>query len=266
MRLPVRFLLVPLVAASLAMPGLTAPSAAAERKPDATIKTRTIDAGFSVDPALKLYPDLYRRLLADGKRELEKWHVAADKDFRENPDMFKNGRSYEFGRAYDQRSAIQGYVSVVFTDYSYSGGAHPNHFTDTLLWDAHAHKFINIHPFFKETRTDGPALRTLAKAIRDAVVADKKKRGMSAEEANDPSWVGSIKPALAKLGAIALAPSTEADKSCGFIVYFPPYAVGSYAEGDYIEFVPWTAFKAHLSPDGARLFGGTRPAEDAKRD
>ena len=196
---------------------------------------------------------------------MAKWRAYADKDFRENPNMFTDGRSYEFGRAYDQRSAIQGYVSIMLTDYSYSvGAAHPNHFIDTLLWDTHAKKFINIRPFFKDTRTGGPTLCKLARAIHDAVVADKKKRGMSAEEANDPSWIGDIKPDLTKIGAIALAPSTEHDKSSGLIVYFPPYAVGSYAEGYYVEFVPWTAFKMHLSAAGARLFGGTRPPGDAK--
>jgi hypothetical protein len=253
--------------AALAIALLTATPAAAapKQKPDVAINTRTIEANVTIDPALKAHPDLYRRLLAEGKRELEKWHAAADKDFRENPDMFKDGRSYEFGRAYDQRSAIQGYVSITRNDYSYSGGAHPNHFTDTLLWDAHAHKFINIHPFFKETSANGPALRTLAKAIRDAVVADKKRRGMSAKDANDPTWIGGIKPALTNLGAIALAPSTEPGKSSGLIVYFPPYAVGSYVEGDYIEFVPWTAFKTHRSAAGERLFGGKRPPDDAKR-
>ncbi len=260
MRFLLRVLLAPLIAASLGLPAV-----AAERKPVATIKTKTIDAGFSIDPALKAYPDLYRRLLAEGKRDMNKWHAAADKDFRENPDMFKDGRGYEFGRAYDERSAIQGYISVTVNDFSYSGGAHPNHYTDTLLWNTHAHRSINIHPFFKEMRPNGPALRSLAKMMRDAVIADKKKRGMSASEAADPTWVGGIKPDLTKLGAIALAPSSEPDKSSGLIVYFPPYAVGSYAEGDYIEFVPWTDFKTHLSALGQRLFGGTRPPDDAKR-
>ena len=143
--------------------GLCLPAAAAERKPDATIKTRTIDAGFSIDPALKAYPDLYRRLLAEGKREMEKWHAAADKDFRENPDLFKDGRGYEFGRAYDQRSAIQGYVSIMRNDYSYSGGAHPNRFTDTLLWDSTRPSSSTSVPSSRKRRTDGPALRTLAR-------------------------------------------------------------------------------------------------------
>ena len=180
--------------------------------------------------------------------------------------MFKDGRSYEFGRAYDQRSAIQGYVSITRNDYSYSGGAHPNHFTDTLLWDAHAHKFINIHPFFKET----PHERTgLAHACQGDPPTrwSRTRRSAACRPRKLTIRVGSasIKPDLTKLGAIALAPSSEPDKSSGFIVYFPPYAVGSYAEGDYIEYVPWTAFKSRLSPAGIRLFGGERPPGDAKR-
>jgi hypothetical protein len=262
MRVPLRLLLASAIAASLCLPALAAP----ERKPDATIKTKTIQANVSIDPALKAYPGLFPRLLAVGKREMAKWRVDADKDYRENPQMFTDDRYYEFDRSYDQRSAIQGYVSIARNDYSYSGGAHPNHFVDTLLWDVKARKFINIHPFFKETRTNGPTMRTLATVIRNAVVADKIKRGMSAKEANDPMWVGDIKPDLTKIGGIALAPSTEHDKSSGLIAYFSPYAVGSYAEGYYIEFVPWTAFKAHLSAAGRHLFGGARPPADAKRD
>ena len=34
--------------------------------------------------------------------------------------------------------------------------------------------------------------------------------------------------------------------------------------GGRTVFVPWTAFKEHLSPQGIALFGGERPAEDAK--
>lgn len=263
MRLPVRFLLIPLIAISLAIPAL----AASQRKPDATIKTKTIEASVSVDPALHAYPGLHDRLLAEGKREMAKWHADADKDFRENAKLFRELQGYEFDRTYDERSAIQSYVSITRTDYSYStGAAHPNHFVDTLLWDTKAKKFISIRPFFKETATNGPTMRTLADAIRGAVVADKMSRGLSKEEANDPTWVGNIKPDILKIGAIALAPSTEPDKSSGLIVYFPPYAVGAYVEGFYIEFLPWTVFKAHLSPAGAHLFGGARPPGDAKRD
>lgn len=261
MRFSFRVLLAPMIAACLCLPAV-----AAERTPDATIKTKTIEASVTIDPALKAYRGLYPRLLAAGKREMAKWRAAADKDYRENPDMFRNGRGYTFERSYEQRSAIQGYVSILRFDYSYSGGAHPNHFIDTLLWDVKTDKLVSIRPFFDETRTNGPTMRTLATAIRAAVVAAKKARGMPPDVANDATWLEDLKPDLTKIGAVALAPSTERDKSSGLIVYFSPYAVGSYAEGDYIVFLPWSAFKTHLSRAGAALFGGRRPPGDAKRD
>ena len=262
MRLTVHCLLAPLIAAMLCWPA----TAATPQKPDVAIKTKTIEASVTIDPALKAYPGLYSRLLAEGKREMAKWRADADKDFRENPDMFRDRRSYEFERSYQRDSAIQGYVSIARTDYTDSVGAHPNHYTDTLLWDTKARKFISIRPFFKETRPNGSTLSALATAIKDAVVAAKIAHGISAKEANDPMWIGNIKPDLTKIGAVSLARSTEHDKSAGLTVYFSPYAVGPYVEGDYTVFVPWTAFKTHLSHLGARLFGGTRPKSDADKD
>jgi len=42
--------------------------------------------------------------------------------------------------------------------------------------------------------------------------------------------------------------------------------MGSYVEGDYSAFVPWTYFKDDLSAEGASLFGGERPEGDEKND
>ena len=245
---------------------LSAP-AAAETKPAAAIKTRTIEASVTIDPALKAYRGLYPRLLAAGKRAMAEWRAEADKDYQENPTLFRDGRGYSFERSDEERSAIQGYISIVRGDYSYSAGAaHPNHPVDTLLWDTRAAKFISIRPFFDETSANGPTMQTLAAAARAAVLAAKKARGIPPDIANDPTWLDGIKPDLTKIGGVALAPSSERDKSAGLLFYFSPYAVGPYAEGSYIVFVPWTAFKAHLSRAGAALFGGARPPGDAKRD
>jgi len=243
---------------------ILATPAAAKDKPDAALKTKTIDASVSIDPALKAYRGLYSRLLASGKHEMEKSRGKADKDYRENPTLFSDGRRCEFDRTYQERSAIQGYVSIVRTDYSYTvGAAHPNRVIDTLLWDSKAGRFISVRPFFKETRTGGPTMRALAAAVRTAVLAEKKARGIPQKLAEDPMWMKDVQPDLTKIGGLALAPSTERDKSAGLLAYFSPYAVGPYVEGTYTVFVPWTVFKAHLSPAGVRLFGGTRPPGDA---
>ena len=64
---------------------------------------------------------------------------------------------------------------------------------------------------------------------------------------------------------MSLTPSTEPGKSSGLTFHYSPYAVGSYAEGEYIAFVPWEKLKPYLSPEGVRIFGGARPKDDEDR-
>jgi hypothetical protein len=89
--------------------------------------------------------------------------------------------------------------------------------------------------------------------------AEKKKRGA---EGTDPSAIEAIEPKLLKIGPVSLAPSTEEGKSAGLTFHYAPYAVGSYAEGEYIAFVSWETLKPYLAPEGARIFGGARPKGD----
>lgn len=242
---------------------LAAAARAEDVKPAAKLETKTIEASVTIDAALKAYPGLYDNLLAEGRREMAKWRADADKDRKEMPDIFRD-RRYSFERSYSERSAIGRYVSVERTDYMDSLGAHPNHRTDTILWDTGAKKRISIRPFFKETADDGPTMQTLAKAIRAALVVAKKARDIP--DADKDPGIDNVKPKILSIGAIALAPSTEKNKSSGLITYFSPYDVGAYVEGGYTVFVPWTAFKDHLSAEGAALFGGERPTDDAKKD
>jgi hypothetical protein len=242
---------------------LAGSASAQDAKPAATVNTKSIEASVAIDDALKAYPGLYDNLLAEGRREMAKWRADADKDRKEMPDIFK-GRRYSFERTYSERSAIGRYVSVERTDYMNSLGAHPNHGTDIILWDSEARKRVSIRPFFKETADGGPTMQTLAKAIRAALVTEKKARDIP--DADKDPGIDNVKPNILSIGGIALAPSTDKGKSSGLIAYFSPYAVGAYVEGGYIVFVPWTAFKDHLAAEGAKLFGGGRPADDAKKD
>jgi hypothetical protein len=101
------------------------------------------------------------------------------------------------------------------------------------------------------------------KAMRQGVIAsldaEKKKRGA---EGTDASAIEAIEPKLLKIGPVSLAPSTEEGKSSGLTFHYAPYAVGSYAEGGYVAFVPWETLKPYLTPDGVRIFSGARPKDD----
>jgi len=253
--------------ALLALLVLAGPAIAAdEPKPVMSVDDKAIEASVVIDPALKAFPPLYERLLASGKREYDKARAEAKAEIKATPELFSDGRKFFYKRTDRLRSAVGAYVSVVRSDDTYEGGAHPNHVIDTLLWDAKAGRFINIKPFFKEMADGGPTLTLLARLIRAAVAAEKKARDIEVADPDTDEWLSNVKAKITDIGGVALAPSTEANKSAGLIIYFSPYAVGPYVEGEYVVFVPYTAFSATLSSQGAALFGGARPQGDVRND
>lgn len=232
---------------------------AAEPKPDFSIKTKAVEASVILDAQIKADPALAANSLAEGRKWAEKNRADADKERKQDPELFRNG-PWTMERKYQTRSVVDGrYVSIVRTDYEYTGGAHPNSSSDTILWDRSAGKRISIRPFFTETADNGPTLKAMRQGVVASLKAEKKKRGV---EGTDASAIEAIEPKLLKIGPVSLAPSTEEGKSSGLTFHYSPYAVGSYAEGGYVAFVPWETLKPYLTPEGVRIFGGARPKKD----
>ncbi|MGC2086104.1 MAG: RsiV family protein [Bradyrhizobium sp.] len=238
-----------------------APAFAADPNPDAAIKVKAIEANVFLDAQIKADPALAANCLAEGRRWIAKSAADAAADLKEDPQFFKENR-WSFERKYSARSVVADrYVSVLRDDYMDTHGAHPNSTVDTILWDRTETKRISIRPFFTETADKGPTLKAMRAAVVAALKDEKKKRG-GMETATD-EWLGNVKPALLKIGAVTLAPSTEAGKSSGLTFHYSPYEVGPYAEGEYVAFVSWETLKPYLSPEGQRIFGGARPETDA---
>jgi len=239
---------------------IAAPALAAEPKPDAALKTRAMAATVFLDDGIKADPSLAADSLAEGRKWLDQNAADAAAELKQDPQFFKEG-GWTFERKYSLRSIVADrYVSVLRDDYMDTRAAHPNRDVNTILWDRTARKRISIRPFFIETVDNGPTMTAMLRAVITALKAEKTKRG--ATDTTTAEWSKGLEPKLLKIGAVALAPSTEAGKSSGLLFYYPPYAVGAYAEGPYTAFVPWQALKPHLSPDGAAIFGGARPKGD----
>jgi hypothetical protein len=246
----------------------------------ASAKTPFVEISVDVDEALKPYPGLFDNCVAEAKSYTAAMRAQAEKEHREDPAAFRDGMAWTYDRAYALRSAIGRYISIVRSEDTFEGGAHPNHMADTILWDTQAQKRISIRPFFTETADNGPTMNALAEAAKLAVASlkiandiplggddDKLPPNITpAQYLRKDTFINDgIKPSLLKLGPVTLVPSTEAGKSSGLTFHYSPYAVGPYVEGSYTAFVPWTAFRQFLSPEGAALFGGTRPNGDAEK-
>jgi Protein of unknown function (DUF3298) len=239
---------------------LPAAALAADPKPDATIKNKNVEASVFLDDKIKADAALAADCLAEGKKWIEKNAAEAAASRKQDPQLFRDG-GWEFERKYDIRSIVgDRYVSIVRSDYMDTHGAHPNRDVDTILWDRSENKRISIRPFFTETADNGPTMKAILKAVIASLNAEKKKR--EATETATAEWYKGLEPRLLKIGAVTLAPSTEAGKSSGLTFHYPPYAVGPYVEGEYVAFVPWDTLKPHLSPEGQRIFGGERAKAD----
>ncbi|WP_315719265.1 MULTISPECIES: DUF3298 and DUF4163 domain-containing protein [unclassified Bradyrhizobium] len=237
------------------------PMIAAEPKPDATINSKAVEANVTLDAEIKADGPLAAYCLADGRKWIDRNAADAAKERKEDPQAFHD-RKWSFERKYSLRSIVADrYVSVLRDDYMDSGGAHPNSDVNTILWDKAAAKPISIRPFFTETADNGPAMKAMLAAIITSLKAEKKKR--DATETATAEWFKGLEPKLLKIGAVTLAPSTEAGKSSGLTFHYPPYAVGPYAEGQYVAFVPWETLKPYLSAEGQAIFAGARPKKDA---
>ncbi len=233
---------------------------AADPRPDAIIKNRNIEARVLLDGKVKADPALSADCLAEGRKWIERNAAEAAAARKQDPQFFQNG-GWDFERKYAVRSvAADRYVSVVRADYMNTNGAHPNSDVNTILWDKTDGKRISIRPFFAETADSGPTMKAMLKGVIASLKVEKRKR--DAGETATSEWFRDLQPSLLKIGAVTLAPSTEAGKSSGLTFHYPPYAVGPYAEGGYVAFVPWETLKPYLSPEGARIFGGARPKGD----
>jgi hypothetical protein len=235
-------------------------ASAAEPKPDAALKNKVVDASVFLNDKIKTDPALAADCLAEGKKWIDKNAADAAASHKQDPVMFRNG-AWSLARNYTVRSVVDGrYVSIVRDDYMDTGGAHPNSNVDTILWDSAAKKRISIRPFFTETADNGPTMKAMLKGATASLNIEKKKRDSSATATAE--WYKGLEPKLLKIGAVTLAPSTEAGKSSGLIFHYPPYAVGPYAEGHYVAFVSWETLKPYLTPEGTAIFGGARPKGD----
>ncbi|MGX1321201.1 hypothetical protein AB7M17_004654 [Bradyrhizobium sp. USDA 377] len=234
---------------------------AAAPKPDAVVKTRSIEARVFLDDRIKADAALAADCLAEGRKWLDKNAAEAAASRKQDPQFFKDV-GWDFERKYSIRSIVADrYVSVLRNDYMDTHGAHPNSDVNTILWDRTANKRISIRPFFTETADGGPTMKAIVKAVIASLKIEKKKRDASETATNE--WFKGVEPSLLRIGAVTLTPSTDAGKSSGLTFHYPPYAVGPYAEGEYVAFVPWETLKPYLTAEGGRVFGGARPKGDA---
>jgi hypothetical protein len=248
------------VIASIAGLSLLATLAQAASKPAIATKTKAVEISVSFDDTIKARPELAANVLGEGKRWADREKREADREWQNSPELFRGGQRWTLERDYAVLSVIvDRYVSILRSDYSFTGGAHPNTTLETLIWDEQTKKRISIRPFFTDLSDNSRAMVEIQNAVISSLTIEKKERGTYEPQDND--WYKKLQPSLFKIGAVALEPSSVPGKSSGLTFHYSPYAVGAYAEGSYTAFVPWRILQPYLSAEGLAIFAGDKPKD-----
>jgi hypothetical protein len=232
-----------------------------EEKPVLSVRTSYVEIEVSIAKELRPYPQLYAALLAEAKKYFEQNRKEAHAAWQADRPSFRD-HPWSFDRSYRLRTAASPYVSVLIDSSEYTGGAHPNSVSDTLLWDSESNRRTAMQKLFRETAKDGPTTTALAKLVREAIVAEKKKRDIPVDDPATDTWLEPIKPDFSTLGAPSLAPSTVAGRASGMTFHFSPYGVGPYVEGPYTAFLPFASLDPYLTDEAKKIFAGERPNSD----
>lgn len=250
------------VVTGIAVAGFATLASLAQAAPKTAISTKSKAAEISVtfDDTIRARKELAADILSESKRWADRERREADRQWQSSPELFHGGRRWTLERDYTVTSIVAGrYFSILRTDYTYTGGAHPNTLLETLLWDEQAKKRISIRPFFTDLADNSRAMVEIQNAVISALTVEKKERG--SYDPNDNEWFKRLHPSLFKIGAVVLEPSTQPGKSSGLTFHYAPYAVGPYAEGSYTAFVPWRILQPYLTAEGLAIFGGERPKD-----
>ncbi len=192
-------------------------------------------------------------LVAELEADLAKQRRALVSDAREGQAAAKDGgfsfNPYSHAVNWSVVTDLPGWLSLTASVTSFTGGAHPNHWSQALLWDKTADQ--------SRVATDLFASRAaLAKAIRDPFC--KALNRERAERRGEPVLPDSDDPfdqCIDPTASTVILGSSNQQQFDRIGILVAPYEAGPYAEGDYEITLPVTkAVLAAVKPQYRSVF------------
>ena len=233
---------------------LTGPTAAQSDKPDIAEETPayTIEANVPDLPASE--PKLTHRLRANVAKALAQYRKDAESAKKDAEAEKFEFRQYNLTVNWHVELNHPKFLSLINYTWIYSGGAHGNSTFETLAWDRAKQAALPLSDLFE----GAGAAEQARKAMRTFVIKDllhqkAKNREVPTEGFQDEQVTSGVTGAFP---VFTLEVSDQPGKISGLRMWYPPYAVGAYAEGSFESFVPHRVFSGFLREDLKPLFGG----------
>ncbi|NJC06107.1 hypothetical protein GGQ97_001900 [Sphingomonas kaistensis] len=199
-----------------------------------TSDTSDLDFTYAWPAEAEAIPALSRRFRADaGVRRTEMLRMAAaEKAFRTKEKMDWNG--LQFSRKWETAGQSRQLLSLVSTTSAYTGGAHPNTNTKSLLWDRRSGREIGLDALLLTGKSWDGAIRQPF-----CILLNRERAKRRGEPITRKDWPSQC-PALKEL-SLVLADRDKDGRFDHVDVTADAYVAGPYAEGAYEISLPLTA-------------------------
>ena len=191
-------------------------------------------------------PELEKLIRGPAEKALAEYTKFARED-KANRD--KDGISfnpYEYSDSVDVVGDTSRLLSLARHHTEYSGGAHPNHGTDGILWDKAAKARITAAGLL----VDGSSLEALYReAFCKGLNEERAVRREGEDAQGDPESPFDQCPKFSEIKVIPTGPAGGGAMTT-LVFHADPYVAGPYVEGDYDVDLPVSAaFIAALKPE-----------------
>lgn len=227
----------------------TAPSAIAPEGKPVVLKSETPLINWEVSwPAeVNAIPALERLIREPGELALTEYSKAAREDKAQRAKDGYDFNPYEYSVTVEVAGQTPRLLSLTREWMEYTGGAHPNHGTESILWDKGASARLSFDALL------GGGSGMFERLYRDvycaALTAERAKRRVGLDATADPDNPFDQCPRFGELHIVPKGPAKGGPMTT-ILFHADPYVAGPYVEGDYdIELPVSAAFVAALKPE-----------------
>jgi Protein of unknown function (DUF3298)/Deacetylase PdaC len=173
-------------------------------------------------------------LVAAHTREFKKAvaEMAREDASAANPGVKQNSKTppNSLNLSYEVTAANKDYISILFSFFEYTGGAHPNTTTESFNYDLNRNTPVKLADLFTPNSNYLNVISDYAvKELKKLETVDNPEEGAGPKLDNFHSW------------NITFA---------GLKITFDRYQVGAYAAGEHEVVVPYSVLKPIINPDG----------------
>ncbi|HLD70408.1 MAG TPA: DUF3298 and DUF4163 domain-containing protein [Negativicutes bacterium] len=160
----------------------------------------------------------------EGFKEFSLENDAAVKET--DPESYvKYPRAYDLKISYENGEVTENMISILFSIYSFTGGAHGNGYFAAINWDIKNNKEITLADMFA-------GQPDYLKKVSDYAIADIERQMVERTGSKESGWLqDGAGPKEENFQAFLVKPES-------ITFYFSPYQVAAYAVGDFKVIMP----------------------------